>query len=43
MRYRASEKALTLDEQWRNHLDGASLREFDRVAGWLNRRFGYSA
>jgi hypothetical protein len=41
MRYRASEKALALDEQWRNHLDSSTLHEFDRVAGWLNRRYGY--
>lgn len=30
-----------LDDRWRQHLTPADLREFDRVAGDLNRSFGY--
>jgi hypothetical protein len=30
-----------LDDRWREHLTSADLREFDRVAGDLNRSFGY--
>lgn len=30
-----------LDDRWREHLTQTDLREFDRVAGDLNRSFGY--
>jgi hypothetical protein len=32
---------IRLDERWRNCLSSADLREFDAVAGALNRRYGY--
>lgn len=32
---------IVLDDRWRTTLGKADLREFDRVAGALNRRFGY--
>jgi hypothetical protein len=36
-----STSEVRLDERWRKHLDAAQLREFDLVAGSLNRQFGY--
>lgn len=41
MRYRTDERTLRLDEAWRGQMSAAQQRRFDRVAGWLNRRFGY--
>jgi hypothetical protein len=32
---------IRLDERWREHLSAADLEAFDRVAGGLNRRYGY--
>jgi hypothetical protein len=32
---------IRLDERWKTHLTAEQLREFDRVAGPLNRRYGY--
>jgi hypothetical protein len=32
---------IRLDDRWRTNLSQADLREFDRVAGDLNRSFGY--
>lgn len=32
---------IRLDERWRTHLSAADLETFDRVAGDLNRRYGY--
>lgn len=34
--------AIKLDERWKTHLSAEDLAEFDRVAGDLNRRYGYS-
>lgn len=33
---------IRLDDRWRTHLTSADLREFDRVAGKLNRSLGYN-
>jgi hypothetical protein len=33
--------AIRLDERWKTHLSGEDLETFDRVAGHLNRRYGY--
>jgi hypothetical protein len=33
---------IRLDDRWRRTLTGADLREFDRVAGKLNRSLGYN-
>jgi len=41
MRFRAEERTIELDERWRSELSHADLAEFDRIAGALNRRFGY--
>lgn len=35
------EIVLKLDEKWRETLSEADLREFNRIAGWLNRSYGY--
>lgn len=32
---------ITYDERWRDHLTQEQLREFDSVAGSLNRKYGY--
>lgn len=32
---------IRLDERWRTHLSAEDLRNFDEVAGDLNRRYGY--
>jgi Sulfotransferase family len=32
---------ICLDERWKTHLNAADLATFDRVAGDLNRRYGY--
>jgi hypothetical protein len=32
---------IRLDERWRTHLTPEQLQEFDRVAGDLNRKYGY--
>ena len=42
MRYRQDETEIEVDERWRVDLDAADLRVFERTAGRLNRRFGYS-
>lgn len=34
--------AIRLDERWRTHLSPDDLATFDRVAGDLNRRYGYA-
>lgn len=36
-----SNREIKLDERWRGHLPTAALNVFDRVAGDLNRRYGY--
>ncbi|HKQ67890.1 MAG TPA: sulfotransferase, partial [Polyangiaceae bacterium] len=41
MRHRVAEQALELDDAWRRGLSARDVRRFDRIAGWLNRRFGY--
>lgn len=33
--------AIRLDERWKTHLSAQDLETFDRVAGDLNRRYGY--
>lgn len=42
MRFERSSR-LFLDERWRKDLTSAQLREFEAVAGDLNRAFGYEA
>lgn len=41
MRFREDEREIRLDEVWRGALSPPDIREFDRIAGWLNRRLGY--
>ena len=41
MRKRADERSIRLDEAWRRSLDRAVLDTFERIAGRLNRGFGY--
>lgn len=33
---------IRLDERWKTHLSAEDLRVFDRIAGKLNRKYGYS-
>lgn len=42
MRFRQGENAIKLDEAWRRDLGADELREFDAIAGPLNRRLGYA-
>jgi hypothetical protein len=35
-------EAIQLDERWREHLSAEELETFNRVAGDLNRRYGYN-
>jgi hypothetical protein len=37
-----STSEIRVDERWRAILKDGRLSEFDRVAGWLNRRYGYA-
>lgn len=37
-----SEAAIKLDERWRDQLSAKDLADFEKVAGWLNRKYGYS-
>jgi hypothetical protein len=37
-----STSQISLDERWRRHLAARDLRLFDRIAGDLNRAYGYS-
>jgi hypothetical protein len=37
-----STSEIRVDERWREHLTEDDLRAFDRVAGSLNRRYGYN-
>jgi len=41
MRFRSSGTGIELDERWKNELSAEDLRVFERIAGPLNRRFGY--
>lgn len=34
-------QTISLDESWRRELDGDELAYFEKVAGKMNRRFGY--
>lgn len=38
----AANKAIRLDERWRDGLVGEEARYFDQRAGWLNLKLGYS-
>jgi hypothetical protein len=41
MRHRSEEDEIRRDDRWRDDLSADDLAEFDRVAGGLNRSFGY--
>ena len=36
-----SSSVIELDERWRSELSAEQLAEFDRVAGRMNRKYGY--
>jgi hypothetical protein len=42
MRFRREETTVEFDERWRESLTQADLRAFDRIAGPMNRRLGYT-
>jgi hypothetical protein len=37
-----STSQIRLDDRWRSHLSASDLEGFDRVAGGLNRSYGYT-
>lgn len=41
MRFRKTERSVTLDERWRDELGAEDLATFERIAGRLNRSLGY--
>jgi len=41
MRFRTDEMRIRLDERWRGELTPEQLRDFDNIAGRVNRRLGY--
>lgn len=41
MRFRKNETKIQLDERWRKQLSKEDLLIFDRIAGKMNRQFGY--
>ncbi len=43
MRFRHGEAKIVLDERWRAELSEEHLAVFDRIAGRMNRAYGYSA
>jgi len=43
MRFRRQESEIVLDERWRRELTPADLATFERSAGRLNRRLGYTS
>jgi len=42
MRFRQQEAQIHLDERWRRELSNEDLKEFERVAGRLNRKLGFA-
>ena len=43
MRHRTTETQIVLDEQWKEQLTSADLAVFQRIAGAVNERLGYTA
>lgn len=41
MRFRKTEREISLDERWRREIRAGDLRTFEKIAGRLNRKFGY--
>ena len=43
MLHRKKENTIKLDERWKNQLDEQEINAFNKIAGKMNRSFGYAA
>ncbi len=41
MRFRTNEQEIRLDEKWKNEITADEARIFEKIAGRMNRAFGY--